>query len=725
MTGAGADPAEIFVDETTKRLDEMDAVLLAIESGGAGPGRADAEAIGTLFRHAHTIKGGAAMLGMPRIEAVTHAVEDVLALARDGGAMPTGLETVLLRATATVRQQVTGEITDAEAETEVEAVVNELADRQAWIQAAGERRAESPPKAETTESPDAQSPDAQSPDAQSRDGDSSDGDSSDGDSSEGDSSEGAQPTVARPEQRPRQSRPLRVSAEKIDSLLNLVGEVVQDRRALAHALGDLAAPQEIVDVLAGGDRTLEQLKDVSIQMRTLPLSVIAGPLPRAVRDMARQAGKDVELTITGSDTELDRLILESLPEPLTHLLRNAVSHGIETPQARLAAGKPERGRIELRAEPRGSQVEIAVSDDGQGVSEQVLAQARREGSLAEVLGRAGYSTAGEVTELAGRGVGMNAIKTYVESLGGSLEIRSTPGLGTEVVLLLPLAMALLEVLLFERDTAVFGMPLAAVEEVLPGQPHHTLGGTPCMEVRGRVIPVTDFAAAIGATARPLADNAPALLISAGGSRAIVSCDALIGQQEVVVKPLGPLLAGIGGYLGAAILGDGRIALLVEPSFAARRQRQQHGPTAVPQAASELPAGELPAGEPPAASKILVAEDSFTVRELQRTILQAAGYQVVTARDGREALQTLRREVDVALVVTDLEMPELDGLELTKSIRADPARSSLPVVIVTSHASQEDRRLGIDAGADAYMAKNSFDQHELLATVERLVGRCPP
>ena len=231
---------------------------------------------------------------------------------------------------------------------------------------------------------------------------------------------------------------------------------------------------------------------------------------------------------------------------------------------------------------------------------------------------------------------------------------------------------------------------------------------PCLEVRGRVIPVTDFAAAVGATARPLAEHAPALLISAGGSRTVVSCDALIGQQEVVVKSLGPLLAGITGYLGAAMLGDGRIALLVEPSFIASRR---HRPAAAPEPARE-----------PAAAKILVAEDSFTVRELQRTILQAAGYQVVTARDGREALLALHRNTDIALVMTDLEMPELNGLELTKSIRADPARSSLPVVIVTSHASDEDRRLGIDAGADAYMAKRSFDQHALLATVERLVGR---
>jgi two-component system chemotaxis sensor kinase CheA len=674
MTGAGTDPAEIFVDETLGRLDEMDAVLLAIESDPGGTSSADAEAIDTLFRDAHTIKGGAAMLGMPRIEAVAHAIEDVLAIARDSGAMPTGLETSLLRATADVHRLVTGEIDEAEA------VIAELAGRRAALGVPGEQGAESAPT-----------------------------DPVDGQDDE-------QPASAGAERRARQPRPLRVSAEKIDSLLNLVGEVVTDRRALAHALGDRAAPQEVVDALADGDRTLERLKDVSIQMRTLPLSVIAGPLPRTVRDMARQAGKHVELTVTGSDTELDRVILESLPDPLTHLLRNAVSHGIETPRARAAAGKPERGRIELRAEPRGSQVEIAVSDDGQGVSAQVLEEARRKGSLAEVLCRAGYSTAREVTGLAGRGVGMNAIKTYVESLGGSLEIRSTPGRGTEVVLLLPLALALLEVLLFERDTAVFGVPLAAVDEVLSSQPHYALGGVPCLDVRGRVIPVTDFAAAVGAPARPLAEHAPALIISAGGSRAVISCDALVGQREVVVKPFGPLLAGVEGYLGAAILGDGRIALLVEPSFIARKQHRSPAAQARAQAQAQAAVGEQ------AAAKILVAEDSFTVRELQRTILQAAGYQVVTARDGREALDALHRDADIALVITDLEMPELDGLELTRSIRAEPARSSLPVVIVTSHASEEDRRRGIDAGADAYMSKRSFDQHALLATVERLVGR---
>jgi len=185
---------------------------------------------------------------------------------------------------------------------------------------------------------------------------------------------------------------------------------------------------------------------------------------------------------------------------------------------------------------------------------------------------------------------------------------------------------------------------------------------------------------------------------------------LLGEAEVVVKPLGPLLADLEGYLGAAILGDGRLALLLEPS--ALIQGRWRIPAAV----------AAPAASPPAAAKVLVVEDSFTVRELQRSILEAAGYTVATARDGRDALVTLDRDPEIALVVSDLEMPVLDGLGLTRAIRDDPARSSLPVVIVTSRGTDDDRRRGIEAGADAYMVKRSFDQQVLLDTVQRLIGR---
>jgi two-component system chemotaxis sensor kinase CheA len=316
-----------------------------------------------------------------------------------------------------------------------------------------------------------------------------------------------------------------------------------------------------------------------------------------------------------------------------------------------------------------------------------------------------------VTDLAGRGVGLDAVRSYVHSLGGSMAVRSEPGRGMEVVQLLPVALALMEVLLFERADAVYGVPLAVVEQVVMVTETLTLEGRQALEIGGSSLPVADFAQLVGAVAPPLGDQPPALVIAVGGRRAVVTCDALLGEEEVVVKPLGPLLAGLDGYLGASILGDGRIALLIEPAMLTRKPDLGPGPAGP--GATDGPAG---------ASRILVVEDSFTVRELQRSILEAAGYSVATAHDGRDALAVLERDRAISLVITDLEMPGLDGIGLTRAIRADILRSSLPVVIVTSRAADEDRLRGIEAGADAYMAKRSFDQQALLSTVERLVGR---
>ena len=669
MSEPDAELVEAFHEEVARRLDEMEAALLAIESGHQSPGMID-----LMFRNVHTIKGTAGMFGLEDVTAVAHAVEDILAIVRDRGTFPPDLLDPVLHATGVVRARVDG------ADVPVDALLGELTAALAGLTGAGPAG----PAQEAIPAvvgPRIPVDHVGEPAPTGRIG-----------------------SGPIPEQ-----RSVRVAPAKIDHLLDVIGEAIQDGRRLAYALGaeaDLA--EGLVDALGASARTLDELKDTAITMRTLPLAAIARPLPRAVRDMARATGKEVEFTVSGGDTELDRVILESLAEPLTHLLRNAVAHGIEPPGDRAQAGKPVRGRVELRAMSRGALVEIIVADDGRGISQDVADRAQREGSLTEVLAQAGYSTAEEVTELAGRGVGLDAVKSYALSLGGAFEIRSQPGLGMEVILLLPLALALLDVLLFERGGAVFGVPLAAVEEVVNVSQTATIQGHLSLNVRGRPLPVADVAVMLGAPAPPLSSRPQALVISVPGRRVGVVCDALLGEEEVVVKPLGPLLAGVGGYLGAAILGDGRVALLVEPSALARG-RADH---------VVRPAVTRPAEVP----RILVVEDSFTVRELQRSILEAAGYQVVTARDGAEGLRIVGRDPQIKLVITDLEMPELDGLELTRAIRADPARSSLPVVIVTSHGSEEDQRKGVAAGADAYMAKRNFDQQALLATVERLVGR---
>jgi two-component system chemotaxis sensor kinase CheA len=686
-----ADLTELFRDESAGRLDQMDSALLAVESGAAG-----AEAVDSLFRNAHTIKGAAGMLGFDDVCALANAAEDVLAGVREAKVFPPELAAPLLHATAALRAQISG------TGEPIAGLLDELAASRAALldgeartlgQAASEANApgaRSPPAASSAApaAPERAAPDPAAPDPGGR---------------------AASMPEAQPA--PAEGKALRVPAGKIDHLLDVAGEIMQYRSRLAHSLGAQARQsQDVAEMLGAGARLLDDLKDTAVGMRTLPLAMIAGRLPRVVRDLARAAGKQVEFVVTGAETEIDRVILESLSEPLGHLLRNAVLHGVESPAERQRAGKRARGRVELRAVPRGSLVEIVVADDGRGVSPEVLDKARHEGSLTEVLARPGYSTAAAVTDLAGRGVGLDAVRSYARALGGSLEVRSEPGRGTEVIQVLPLALALMEVLLFERGGAVYGVPLAAVERVVQATGTFTLEGRPALEIRGRSVPVADFAELIGAVAAPLGDRPPALIVSVGGRRAIATCDALIGEEEVVVKPLGPLLAGVEGYLGAAILGDGRIALLIEPAMLTRGSRPVLELTA-PDAA------ELPAAAP----KVLVVEDSFTVRELQRSILEAAGYPVVTARDGRDALAALDRDPGISLVITDLEMPELDGIELTRAIRADAARSSLPVVIVTSRGSEEDQVSGIEAGADAYMAKRSFDQQALLATVERLVG----
>lgn len=659
---ADSDFLEIFRDEARGRLDRIVETLLALENGSA-----QADALDVLFRDTHTLKGAAGMVGLDDIGALAHVMEDLLSHARDDGALPGGLIDPMLRSADALRRHAEG---DGEP---IAPLIAELT---------AARMAEDAPTAQPDPEPE--------PEPE------------------------PMPTPAPATQSAgRERRSIRVPAEKIDTLLDLVGETVLHRRRLEHELAARGGVKRLVsDELDVGERLLDDLKGAAIAMRTLPLSSIVSPLPRAVRDLAGETGKEVELVVEGADTELDRVILERLPELLVHLLRNAIAHGIEAPDERQRVGKPPRGRLQLRAEQRGGTVEVTVADDGRGVSDKVLAEASRIGSLTEVLTRPGFSTAEEVSAISGRGVGLDAVKEQVEACGGSLEVRSERGEGTAVILRLPLALALIKVLLVERGRNLYGLPLASVEEALALGETTSLGGRPALELRGRSIPLSDLAQLIGDSAEPAAPRAPVVVLSASGKRVAVTCDALLGEEEVVVKSLGPLLSNLPTYLGAAILGNGRIALLVDPAALVRASTEQR---TTGRGASIAAAAAAPA------PKVLVVEDSLTIRELQRSILEAAGYRVQTARDGRDALTHLDRDEGIDLVVTDVEMPDMDGIELTRTIRAHTTYSALPVVIVTSLGDDDDRQRGIDAGADAYMVKQKFDQHDLLETVERLVG----
>jgi two-component system chemotaxis sensor kinase CheA len=643
-----ADPeiVEAFHEEAAERLDRMVESLLALDAG-----QPPAAVVDELFRDAHSIKGSAGMLALEEPRAIAHAIEDVLADIREQDAFPQTLTDPLLRATDALRRAIAGEGDVAEQ------AVREL-------------------EASRTDS-------------------------------RGDTATGHAPATPAPAA-PRRS--MRISTEKVDRLLDAVGESVLHSRRLEHVLRSGERDEERVEGQLGrGELMLDELQDAVIQMRSLPLSSITGPFARAVRDLAATHGREAELKISGADTQLDRVILDGISETIAHLLRNAVAHGIESPAEREQSGKPARGLIELRAAQRGSLVAIEVADDGYGVAPGLLDKAREGRTLADVLAEAGFSTAAAVTDVSGRGVGLDAVKTHVESLGGGLEVRSEPGRGTAVTLTLPLTLALLRVLLLERDGETFGLPLTSVEEAITVTDTVSLGGRTEIEVRGRSIPLADLADLVGVVAAPLRETPQAVIVSSSGRRVAAACDRIVEEEEVVLKGLGPLLSGVAGYLGAAIRGDGGIALILDPAFLTRALPRGVTPAA-PATQKLLPA------------KVLVVDDQFTVRELQRSILEAAGYRVQTARDGREALTIIAGEADIELVVTDVQMPELDGIELLRSIRRDSQHASLPVVMVTARGSEEDQRLGVDAGADAYIVKQDFDQQALLQTVERLLAR---
>jgi two-component system, chemotaxis family, sensor kinase CheA len=610
---------EVFREEAAERIDSMVETLLALESGQAAP-----DAIDSLFRDAHSIKGSAGMVGIDEVRTIAHSIEDTLEEPRRTGTFSPELADPLLRATDALRRAVGVDVKPAATRAPVR-------------------------------------------------------------------------------------RSMQMDAGKFDEFFDAVGETALHTRRLEGLLeADAADAESITEELDQGNALLAELQHSVIQLRTLPLSSITGPFPRAVRDLAAAKGKEVELEISGTETQLDRVILEGISESITHLLTNAVAHGIEVPEERERAGKPSRGVIALRAERRGSRVAIEVADDGRGVPADLLA-GPGGGSLVDTLAEAGFSTAEEVDEVSGRGVGLDAVKSHVESLGGELQVESQPGRGTAVTMLLPLTLSLQQMLLVERAGAIFGVPLPSVDEAIAVTGTMALAGRESIEVRGRAVPLADLAEVIGAPARELPAQPQAMVVSASGRRVAVLCDRIVAEQELVIKGLGPLLAGVPGYLGATILHDGRIALVLDPAQITRLGGRARGTSLEPRAEPEQPT-------------VLVVDDQFTVRELQRSILEAAGYRVRTARDGREALAEVADDGAVGLVVTDLQMPEMDGIELLRAIRDSREYASLPVVVVTSQGGEDDRRRGLEAGADAYILKDQFDQQTLLATVDRLLAR---
>jgi two-component system chemotaxis sensor kinase CheA len=503
----------------------------------------------------------------------------------------------------------------------------------------------------------------------------------------------------------------------------VLGQIDDNLRRLEKDL------ERFARLLTGDGRQLDQvadlLDDAVRRLRMLPFAEACQGLDRLVRDLALASGKEVVLVVEGGQVELDRSILEGLRDPLYHLVRNAVDHGIETPEARQAAGKLARGRITLAAALKGAQVEVVVADDGRGLDlEAVRQQVRQrrlgepcdERDLASCIFLPGLSTASLVTSVSGRGVGLDVVKSQVESLHGTIDLSFTAGHGTRFALAVPLTLTTLRALLVEAGEQTFVWASTNVQRLVRIGPDdiRMVGGREMLVNGKSLLPLASLAETLGlpaSTAVGAGGKRPGLIVAAAERRMAFVVDELVAEQEIVVKGLGARIRRAHNFSGATILPSGRIALVLNAAALIRAAMSQSaGPTLVP----------VPAMTASLAKKrLLVVDDSITTRTLEKSILEAAGYEVVTAADG-EAGWKLLQEQDVDLVITDIEMPRMDGFELTEAIRRSKRSHELPVILISARCSDPDKARGIEVGADAYIVKSTFDQKELLETLGQLL-----
>jgi two-component system chemotaxis sensor kinase CheA len=529
----------------------------------------------------------------------------------------------------------------------------------------------------------------------------------------------------------------RVAVSRLDDLVRLAGEATAAHLRVAELLRDLtgADPHSIAEVRSLM-RVLADLQESTLRARMLPVGAMTTALRRAVREAARHTGKVVRCEVRGEDTELDRHVHERLADALLHLLRNAVDHGVEVPEARRRAGKVDEGTILVHAMQLGSRVIVTVGDDGAGVD---IAKVRRraaelgidasgydDGEVLQLLFRPGFSTTQEVTDVSGRGVGLDAVREGLAGLRGRIEVASVPGEGTRFRISVPITLTLLPGLVVEVHGQRFALPMGNVLTVLDRDaPEHVVEGRPAVLVGERAVAVAPLASVLGLGAGVAAARGPVVVLAGLDRTMALRVDAIGDQREVLVNAVPGTVPSNDLVVGASAEPDGTVMLVldaeavVEGAAEARRPRAASALAEALVAPKDDPGDTTPVAHAPRA-RILVVDDALTVRELQRTILERAGYHVTVAVDGRDALARLADET-FDLVLTDVEMPEIDGLELVRMMRSDEDLSTVPVVVLTSRGSEEDRRAGMEAGADAYIVKSAFDEAALRAVVSNLLG----
>ena len=773
-----------FQEEAQDLLQRLNEGVIMLE---AEPG--DRKLIDQMMRDAHTIKGSSRMVGLIEVSDVAHWLEDIMVKVRDGQlAYTPDMSDYFFEALDAIVYLTDNSGVNVDDFLDLKSLKARLAS----VAERGQEAVVAEPVAATVNAPKPSGGAAAADDQDSaekadvaeraEEADHSES-SVEGASKEATSSsaEGSKATLQADDTlKAKVQTTIRIRTSQVDSLLNLISEVVisqikaeqrvhqaravQSRTneaaqawarikstlaALAHEdLGDaLSDDMGALDALLSDARVdlgsflkdysedvsrtsvvVTDLQEQGMRLRMLPANTIFQSFPRAVRDLAKQFNKDIELVIEGGDTELDKKVLEEINDPLVHIMRNAVDHGIEDPETRLRLGKPAKGTVRLSARQEGDRIVIEISDDGAGVDpERVRQSAVRKGYITEgeastmsdreaqyMIFEAGFSTAAIITEISGRGVGMDVVRQFiVEKLKGSLDLYSKVGEGATFKLTIPLTLAIIRALMLRVGGQAYALPTGSVEETLRVDQSDIIKveGREVIRRQRRTVPLVRLADILGvpSTLDPSA-KVPIATVGYSGHRMGFIVDAFIGEQQIVIKPLGNHLKRVDNVAGVTILGAGEVVPILNVPDLMSSARTRSGQRV----------GLVQRSEKEGPRKVLICEDSFTTRELERSIFEAAGYEVETAMDGAIGFARLREGLKVDAVVTDVQMPNMTGFELTRAIKSDSSLAGIPVIIVTSLERDEEKAEGINAGADAYITKSVFNQDTLLDTVERLI-----
>ncbi|MGH8686879.1 MAG: Hpt domain-containing protein [Burkholderiales bacterium] len=509
---------------------------------------------------------------------------------------------------------------------------------------------------------------------------------------------------------------------RLQELTRLMAESLHDAASIQQTLVKNAGETDAA--LSQQARTSRDVQQELMRMRAVPFSIVDERLHRIVRQTTRELGKQATLEIRGSQVELDRSVLERIGAPLEHMLRNSLAHGLEAPEGRAAAGKDDAGRIDVSLRQESNEIVLTVADDGAGIDlVRLRARAEERGllapgaelsesELAQLIFVSGLSTASTVTELAGRGIGMDVVRNEITAIGGRIELVSARGQGTTFTIYLPLTLAVTQAVLVRAGGSMLAVPSAMVEQVLRLRPealagHYRAGS---VEFQQRSYPLHGLGQLVGAAAAPAGQgHQSVLLLRSGTIRVAVHVDELVANQEVVVKSVGPQLARVTGVAGATVLADGAIVLIVNPVALAQRSRAAPERTGVPAAGAPRPVAPL----------VMVVDDSLTVRKITSRLLEREGYLVATAKDGIDALEQMRDALPAVMLV-DIEMPRMDGFDLARHLRSEPHTRDIPIIMISSRTADKHRNQARLLGVNIFLGK-PYPETELLQHIADYVA----